>query len=157
METKKINQNDAGASISKNLLKLLNEKVQTIKKNSFLSQLKKEEIEDLINLEIILGVYRVFNDNEAESFLVYKIFVPSDALVKGAYKDFNLIANSLLKKNQNKEKTATKINIYHNTNNNKFYNTIIEFVKSKMAVEVVSPGEYILQGLKLGDLLETAI
>ena len=144
-------------TISSNLLALLNQKVQTIKKNSFLTQLKKEEIKDLMNLEIILGVYRVFNDNEAETFLVYKIFVPSDALVKGAYKDFNLIANGLLKKNQNKEKTASKINIYHNINNNKFYDTIIEFVKSKIAVEELSPGEYILQGLKLGDLLETAI
>ena len=36
METKKINQNDAGASISKNLLKLLNEKG---KSNTEISQI----------------------------------------------------------------------------------------------------------------------
>ena len=148
-------QNDAGASISKNLLELLNEKVTKVNKKSTLTALNQNDIKDLKNLEIILGVYRVFNDNKAESFLVYKIFVPSDAMIKGSYREFNLIANALLSKNKDKKVTA-KINIY-NQNNEKFTTTIIEFVKNKLNEDDIKPGEYILQGLKLGDLLEIEI
>lgn len=143
--------------ISKSLLRLLNEKVTKINKKSLLKELKEQDIKDLKSYEVILGVYKIEDSNG--NFLVYKIFISSDLQIKGSYKEYNLIANALLTKNAGREKIAAKINIYNSINNNKFLNTFVEFVKNKLNIEDddLKPGEYILQGLKLGDLLEIEI
>ena len=138
-------------NISKNLFDFLAAKVVKINKKSTLQPLK--DIEDLQNLQVVLGVYNI--SNETGTFTVFKIFVESDAMVKGSFKCWNIISNALLAKNKDK-KVAPKINIYNQNDNNKFYNTIIQFVKNKN-VNDIQPGEYILQGLKLGDLLEIEI
>lgn len=149
-ETKKI------SPISKNLFDLLSQKVIKVNKKSTLQQLKENDFKELKNFDIILGVYSCKNDN-GDAFLVYKIFISSDAMIKGSYKEFNLIANALLSKNKDKEKVQAKINIYNQQDNEKFYNTITEFVKNKLNEDDIKPGEYILQGLKLADLLEIEI
>lgn len=155
-KTKKINLNDAQASISKGLFDLLSKKVIKVNKKSTLQQLKENDIKELKNFNIILGVYSCKNDNN-DAFLVYKIFISSDAIIKGSYKEFNLISNALLSKNKEKEKVTAKINIYNRQDNDKFYNTIIQFVKNKLNDEDIKHGEYELQGLKLADLLEIEI
>jgi len=140
-------------AISKNLFDLLNQKVQKVNKKSYLKELK-EELKDIKSLGIILGVYNV-KDDDGNNFLIYKIFVESDLLIKGAYREYILISNALLKKNINKE-VASKINIYNANNNEKLIQTFIEFVKNKLDGDL-KPGEYILTGFKLGDLLEVEI
>ena len=140
-------------AISKNLFDLLNQKVQKVNKKSYLKELK-EELKDIKSLGIILGVYNV-KDDDGNNFLIYKIFVESDLLIKGAYREYILISNALLKKNINKE-VASKINIYNANNNEKLIQTFIEFVKNKLDGDL-KPGEYILSGLTLGELLEVEI
>jgi len=148
-----INQNQA---ISKNLFDLLNQKVVKVHKKSTLIELKENDLKELKDLEIILGVYRVYTDNN-DAFLVYKIFVNSDLMIKGSYKEYNIISNALLNKNKDKENISNKVNIYSNQDNQKLQNTIIYFVKNKLNEEELKPGEYILQGFKLIDLLEIEI
>jgi len=150
--TKKINQNE---TISKSLLHLLNEKVKGISKKSNLKTLNDNDIKDLKGLDVVLGVYECRNELNNEIFLVYKIFIVSDVMIKGSYKGFNLISNQLLSKNKDKQ-VAAKVNIYHQ-DNQKMYNTFIEFIKNKLNEEELKPGEYILQGFKLIDLLEIEI
>ena len=144
--------------ISQSLFDLLNEKVKAINKKSTLQRLLEKDIKELKSLEIVVGVYSCKDDNNND-FLVYKIFIISNLLVKGYHKEFNLISNALLSKNKNKDKEriAAKINIYHNSNNQLFYDTIIKFVCNKINEEDLKQGEYILEGLKLGDLLEIEI
>ena len=143
-------------TISKNLFELLTKKVVKVNKKSILITLKKEEIKDITGLDVIMGVYSCKSEDGNTLFTVYKIFVVSDALVKGSYNEYNLISNALLQKNKDK-KVSNKINIYNNQNNEKYLNTFIEFLKSKTNTDDIKPGEYILQGLKLGDLLEIEI
>jgi len=152
--TKKINQNDVQTSISKNLLNLLSEKVVKVSKKSTLIQLKENDIKGIKDLNLIFGVYEC--KNEDSTFMVYKIFVNSDLMIKGSYKEFNLIHNALLTKNKDK-KVSEKINIYNSSNHQKFITTVIEFVKNKLNENDIKHGEYELQGLKLGDLLEIEI
>ena len=152
--TKKINQ-DAHASISNSLLHLLNEKVKGISKKSTLKTLQLDDLQELKNKEIILGIYSC--QNESSTFLVYKIFVNSSILIKGSYKEYNIISNALLLKNKDKENITQKVNLYNNKNNKVFYDTLIQFVKDKINDGDLKPGEYILKGLLLGDLLEIEI
>jgi len=150
-KTKTINLNDVQA-ISKNLYGLLEKKVSKISKKSTLQQLKENDIQELKNHNIIFGVYSCKNELNDDAFLVYKIFIQSDLMIKGSYKCWNIIANALLTKNKDKE-VASKINIYNQQDNAKLLNTFMQFIKSKTN-EDIKPGEYILAGLKLGDLLE---
>ena len=138
-------------TISKNLFDLLNAKVSKINKKNSLIELKENDLKELKDLEVVFGVYSCKNI-EGETFIVYKIFIVSDLLVKGSYKQYNIIHNSLLTKNKDK-KVSNKINIYNNQNNEKYLNTFINFIKSKTNTDDIQPGEYTLQGLKLGDLL----
>ena len=143
-------KNQQSESVSKSLFNLLNQKVKAINKKSNLRKLEEKELNDIKALDVVLGVYSC-RDNDNNEFLVYKIFVVSDVLIKGSYKSYNIISNSLLAKNKDKEVTK-KVNIY-NHQNEIFINTFIEFIKNKLNDDP-KPGEYILQGLKLVDLLE---
>jgi len=143
-------------TISKNLFELLTKKVSKINKRNNLKALNQNDIKQIKDLDVILGVYSCSGDDK-EIFLVYKVFISSDLLLKGSFKQYNLIANSLLKKNQGRDKITPKINIYNNVNNESFLNTFIEFIKNKLNQENLDPGEYEMQGLKLGDLLELEI
>ena len=147
-------KNQQSESVSKSLFNLLNQKVKAINKKSNLRKLEENELNDIKALDVVLGVYSC-RDNDNNEFLVYKIFVVSDVLIKGSYKSYNIISNSLLAKNKDKEVTK-KVNIY-NHQNEIFINTFIEFIKNKLNEENIKPGEYILQGLKLCDLLEIEI
>ena len=140
-------------AISKNLFDLLNQKVKKVNKKSTLQKLDAKDLKTIEHLEVMLGVYAV------ENIVIYKIFISADILIKGAYKQYNIISNALLNKNKDKkEKIAPKINIYNNQDNGKFYNTVIQFVKNKLNEnDDLKPGEYILTGFKLGDLLEVEI
>jgi len=140
-------------AIAKNLFDLLNQKVKKVNKKSTLQKLDAKDLKTIEHLEVMLGVYAV------ENIVIYKIFISADILIKGAYKQYNIISNALLNKNKDKkEKIAPKINIYNNQDNGKFYNTVIQFVKNKLNEnDDLKPGEYILTGFKLGDLLEVEI
>ena len=150
--TKKINNAQA---ISENLYGLLEKKVSKISKKSTLQMLQLDDLQELKNKEIILGIYSCQNENE--TFIVHKIFIDSDIMIKGSYKQYNIISNALLQKNKNKEKITQKVNIYNNQDNEKLCNTFVEFIKNKLNEDNIAPGEYLLAGLKLQDLLDLEI